>query len=120
MNDGLVSKGSVGVAPGGVGQNGATAGGAHTAALRDVRRFIIGGLLVLVVYSPLLWLLARQALKTDLQQHILLIPFISGYLVWRKRQDGQPSKTAGNSPVYAALAASLAVGVAVVGYHFRA
>lgn len=67
-----------------------TASPAQAAPVRDPRRFlpftICAGLLLLA-FSPVLLKLVRYSLKEDLYSHILLIPFISGYLIWQKRFD---------------------------------
>ena len=48
------------------------------------RFFIVGGIVVLVWVGPLLEL-ARLSLRDELASHTLLIPFISGYLLWLRR-----------------------------------
>ena len=46
--------------------------------------FIVAGLLLLLWAGPLLKL-ASLSLRDDLASHTLLIPFISGYLIWLRR-----------------------------------
>ena len=48
--------------------------------------WIFTGALVLA-FSPVLWQLLRYSFSVDLYSHILLIPFICGYLVWQQRND---------------------------------
>jgi exosortase C (VPDSG-CTERM-specific) len=54
---------------------------------RPTRSFlIIAGLLVLCFYKPLLdW--ARFSFHSDLYSHALLIPLVTGYLIWCKRRE---------------------------------
>jgi exosortase C (VPDSG-CTERM-specific) len=43
--------------------------------------------LLVLSFGPQLCQLARRALDRDLYSHILLVPFISAYLIWLKRRD---------------------------------
>ena len=47
--------------------------------------FGIGAVLLLALFGKVLFDLAVFAFKTDVYSHILLIPFISGYLIWQQR-----------------------------------
>jgi exosortase C (VPDSG-CTERM-specific) len=53
------------------------------------RKFVLIGFLILwvVCFSHPLYDLAHFALSSNLYSHILLIPFLSGYLIWLKRRD---------------------------------
>src|SRR5207247_2624244 len=46
--------------------------------------------LLLICFGKPLFDLARFARQSELYSHILLIPFISAYLIWLKRQDLAP------------------------------
>jgi exosortase C (VPDSG-CTERM-specific) len=45
---------------------------------------IVAGVLLLG-FSKVLWGLLAYGIKTDVHSHILLVPFVSGYLVWQLR-----------------------------------
>lgn len=50
------------------------------------KKTAVGGVaVVLLAFAPILWALARHAAGSDLHSHILLIPFISGYLLYLQR-----------------------------------
>src|SRR5207237_2356935 len=51
----------------------------------QTRKLLIITLLLLVCFAKPLYDLLRFALKSELFSHVLLIPIISGYLVWIKR-----------------------------------
>jgi len=51
----------------------------------QLRRFaLVGGILALSFVNPL-WELIRMAAASQLYSYILLVPFISLYLIWLKR-----------------------------------
>lgn len=55
--------------------------------LRKFYREILVGLLVLTVYIPtFIWMWDRWFARDSYYTHGLLIPFISGYLIWQKRK----------------------------------
>lgn len=60
----------------------ATEGGS---AQRQWRRFAMAAVALLAIYAWPLTQLARVALGSDLYSHVLLIPVISGYLIWERR-----------------------------------
>jgi exosortase C (VPDSG-CTERM-specific) len=62
---------------------------------------------LLLAFGPMLVDLARHALASELHSHVILIPFISAYLLWI-RQDELPRHRAA-SPIAAAGAAACAV-----------
>src|SRR5688500_17926206 len=68
----------------------------HSVAVvhRDLPRRV-AGFLLFAVLSVLLFLkpfigLVRHALADEVSSYILLVPFISGYLVWSKRHELSP------------------------------
>ncbi len=55
-----------------------------------INRLRISGLYLLLlamVFSPALWMLAAHAMQEDLHSHVLLIPFICGYLLYIRWND---------------------------------
>ncbi len=58
-----------------------------------LRRFIISCVVLLGVFSFPLYQLAAFALKSDLYSFILIIPFISAYLIWIERGRLSPAGT---------------------------
>ena len=51
----------------------------------NLRRFFITSTLLLMGFSPLLYQLVRFASGSELYSYLILIPFVSGYLVWLRR-----------------------------------
>jgi len=51
---------------------------------------------LIIGFDPQLWALVRLACRSDLYSHILLVPFISGYLIFLQRQnlalDAEPAR----------------------------
>lgn len=72
---------------------------------------------LLVVYAWPLFKLVAFALRADLYSHILLIPFVSGYLIWIKRTELRVESRP--SPGMAALSAA-AGGLVLLGYWLAA
>ena len=70
------------------------------------------GLLVLCFSKPL-YDLIRFAVRSDLFSHVLLIPFISAYLVWLKRDSLRPGAPRSRGAAFGWAAAGLAV---LIGY----
>jgi exosortase C (VPDSG-CTERM-specific) len=56
-------------------------------ARKSIRRwsFVAGAVLLTLLFARPLYDWARLAMSVDLHSHILLMPLISGYLVWNKR-----------------------------------
>lgn len=54
-------------------------------APRQWLRFAMAAVVLLAIYAWPLTQLARVALSGDLYSHVLLIPVISGYLIWERR-----------------------------------
>ena len=65
--------------------------------------------LCLVFIKPLA-VLARYAYETEMYSHILLIPLVSGYLIWQRRRERLPALS--SSPALAAI--PLALGLLTV------
>lgn len=57
----------------------------------DSRKFLAATLVLLVAFSLPLFRLVRFALQSELYSHVILVPFISLYLVWLKRRELPPS-----------------------------
>lgn len=72
-----------------------------------LRGLAVYAVVVSLAFMKPLALLARYAYATDLYSHILLIPVISGYLIWQRRRETLP-------PISASLA--LAVIPAALGF----
>src|SRR3954462_1217483 len=73
---------------------------------------VFAAVLAAVFYRPL-WELLKFAPHKELYSHILLIPFISGYLVWSKRQSPVPV----SRPNRALAIVPLFVGVPILGLY---
>ena len=81
---------------------------------RPVRGFLVfAGVLVIGFSLPLLGLV-RLALKEDLFSHVLLIPFIAGYLVWLQREGLEPASA--RRSVGAVIPLLLGLSLAGVGW----
>ncbi|HWW00409.1 MAG TPA: archaeosortase/exosortase family protein [Candidatus Acidoferrum sp.] len=79
---------------------------------RDRPEWLVGWILVLLVcFGPALWDLGRFAWGSELYSYILLIPFISGYLAWSKREAN--SSDSSRAPWLAMFPLMAAVGVLV-------
>jgi exosortase C (VPDSG-CTERM-specific) len=76
------------------------------------RGFLIGLILLSVLYSRTLWAVAQLALHTDLHSHILLIPFVSLYLIWLRKPEWPHGTVAGQS---ALAVVPLILGLALAG-----
>ena len=57
------------------------------------RGFAVCGALVTIVFARSLWDLGAFALRSDLFSHIVLIPVISGYLIWKGSRGMAPPAT---------------------------
>ncbi len=78
------------------------------------RRFgLAAGILVLCFAVPL-WNLARFAATSEFRSYILVVPFISGYLIWLKRQ----SLPVSAQPARAAAGVFLAAGLATIALYW--
>jgi exosortase C (VPDSG-CTERM-specific) len=71
--------------------------------------FILTTFALVLCFSRPLYDLVRFAISSELYSHIVLIPFISAYLVWVKRQTLPPPSTPARSWAVFFLAAGLAV-----------
>ncbi|MCX6952890.1 MAG: VPDSG-CTERM-specific exosortase XrtC [Verrucomicrobia bacterium] len=75
-----------------------------------MRGLYLSAIALLVIFSLPLYRLVRFALGSDLYSHIVLIPVITGYLVWLKR-----SELVDRSPPRRALAfISIGIGAAIL------
>jgi exosortase C (VPDSG-CTERM-specific) len=88
------------------------------AVVQGARSRRVTGFLLFAVVSVLLFLkpfigLVRYALTDDVSSYILLIPFISGYLVWLKRHELFPTMGISQRPSALALFAAV---LALAGY----
>ena len=55
-----------------------------------LRGFLVFAVVLAAVFCRPLWELLKFAPHKELYSHILLIPFISGYLIWTKRRTPVP------------------------------
>lgn len=78
-----------------------------------LRLFTIGAVALLAAFAVPLWRLIQHALNTDLQSHILLVPFVSAYL-WKVAQNPQARPL--RSSILPACAAACCGFAALVGY----
>ena len=78
-----------------------------------LRRFALAAAALTLGFSLPLYGLVRFALKSELYSHIVLIPFISGYLIWLRRPT-LPSRFK-SDPVVSALALGTGL-LALAGY----
>ena len=74
-----------------------------------LRALALVGALLVVGYSGVLFRLARLAWSSDLYSYILLVPLISGYLVWIQRK--QLARPAEPSPALGVCAGALGVAL---------
>lgn len=83
---------------------------------RRAKGLVVMLLFLLACFAKPLYDLARYAAQSDLYSHVLLVPFISGYMVWLKKReispDSAPTPTLGIWPLVA--------GVAVCGGYWLA
>ncbi|RXK52927.1 exosortase [Oleiharenicola lentus] len=70
-----------------------------------LRRFVIAALILLAVFALPLFHVVRFSLQSDLYSFIVIVPFVSAYLVWIERTRLTPAGT----PVNRRWAAALAV-----------
>ncbi|HOB97171.1 MAG TPA: exosortase/archaeosortase family protein [Verrucomicrobiota bacterium] len=78
------------------------------------RGFAVCGALVTLAFAWPLWDLGRFALRSDLFSHVLLIPLISGYLIWKRL--GSVSLPQSARSVWAALPG--AIGLALLVWYW--
>jgi exosortase C (VPDSG-CTERM-specific) len=75
---------------------------------RKLIGFMVLAIIVVACFTRPLWALIQFALHSELYSHILLIPFITGYLIWLQRQtlilDAQPSRKLALLPLLVGLA----------------
>ena len=72
---------------------------------KRLRYFVLLVAALCLVFSRTLFEWVRLALAIDLHSHVILVPFISAYLVWQKRADLPTTFSA--SPVAGAIPAAL-------------
>jgi exosortase C (VPDSG-CTERM-specific) len=77
------------------------------------RGFLVFAVILAAVFYRPLWALLKFAPHKELYSHILLIPFISGYLVWSKRRSPVPV----SRPNRALAIVPILVGVFFVGLY---
>jgi exosortase C (VPDSG-CTERM-specific) len=80
---------------------------------RNFRGMIIFSAVLLVAFFRPLLALLEYAPHEELYSHILLIPFITGYLIWARRKEPVPQ----SRPNRALAVFPLAVGLAVLGIY---
>ena len=64
-----------------------TTASAPSSAARQWRLFSIAAGTLVLLFGKVLLDLFLYGLKTDVYSHILLVPFISAYLIWQNKQD---------------------------------
>lgn len=85
--------------------------------LSRLRGFIVAAVVLVLCFSLPLYGLVRFAIQSELYSHIVLIPFISGYLVWLRRRTLPPP----SSPDRRTAAVPSAIGaVLLAGYWIAA
>lgn len=78
---------------------------------RDFVPFFTASAILLVFFSKVLFDLAIFAFNTNIHSHILLVPFISGYLVWQILPSlPKPERSRAGFPLILSLAALLILG----------
>lgn len=82
---------------------------------RGLRGFLVFAIVLAAVFCRPLWELLKFAPHKELYSHILLIPFISGYLIWMKRQTPVPA----SGPNRALAIVPIIAGVLVLGIYRR-
>lgn len=88
-------------------------GGPQVRAPRPWPAFAVCAAVLALAFALPLSALPRFALKSDLYSHILLVPFVSGYLIWLRKADLAGARP-GRRPVWPVLLPVLA-GVASLG-----
>ena len=89
------------------------AGDAFLPSWRAFKGFLAFAVVLAVVFCRPLWALLTFAPHKELYSHILLIPFISAYLGWTKRQEPVPA----SRPIRALAVVPSMVGAAVLGLY---
>ena len=69
----------------------------------QMRGFILATAALILCFSVPLYHLVRFALDSELYSHIVLIPFITAYLVWTRRKTLPPASTPARSWAVAPL-----------------
>ncbi len=79
--------------------------GTATKQRRAIVRFALWAVVVTAAFAGPLWVLVRFAARSDLFSHILLIPFVSAYLIWKRPSSDPlpPATRSGLALVPAAL-----------------
>jgi len=82
-------------------------------SLRQFRGMIIFSVVLIIAFCRPLLALLEFAPHEELYSHILLIPFITGYLIWAKRKELVPQ----SQPNRALAVIPFAIGLAVLGIY---
>ena len=96
----------------------ANVGGKHNKASRHILAFLLTTCVLVLCFSRPLYALLHLAARSELYSHILLVPFISAYLVWMNRKR-LPSMTAPDFRT-ALIFSSAALAVYTVPFVFNA
>ncbi len=83
------------------------------------KRFWMGLAVVTVCFVPVLWRWLSLALEVDLHSHVLLIPLISGYLIWIRERDLPVERDAAGDKVLAIVLGLAGVGAVLAGWGMR-
>jgi exosortase C (VPDSG-CTERM-specific) len=75
----------------------------------SARNLLFATFVLILCFAKPLFDLLRFALKSDLFSHVLLIPFISGYLVWIQKSSLSTSGKPSRRPAFAFFAAGVLV-----------
>lgn len=87
-------------------------------AKREFLPFLIALAVLFLAFSKVLADLALFAFKTNVHSHILLVPFISGYLVWQMRPSlPRPQRWGPAFPLLLSAAALVILGI-FLGFRF--
>jgi len=102
--------------------NAAAAENSFLPSWQRFRGYIIFAVVLAVVFCRPLWELLKFAPHKELYSHILLIPFISGYLAWMKRREPVPASRPNRAPAvvpFLAGASVLALYQYGLAHHWR-
>lgn len=83
---------------------------------RQLRRLMLASGILVLCFSKPLYDLTRYVLNSELYSHVLLIPFVSFYLIWIRR--GNPHPT--SAPLRAWAILPLALGMVSLGVYWIA
>jgi len=93
-----------------------SAAAASPEARARLRRFTIRAIMLTALFAVPLWQLARHAWKTEVQSHILLIPFVCWYLfkIAKEKEMGTPRP----SPISGCIAAVVGLAALAAYWHW--